>query len=98
MIARDEDAAAALVEARDGLTFFAAQPASRVDGEEPQLIEVGLIEPAEIFFIATSYIEATAAEMRGQFGKSGDVPVVWRVRDGGLQQDFHFVTDNLFTS
>ena len=89
MIARDEDAAAAFVEACDGLTFFAAQSTSGVDREEPQLIEIGLIDASKIFlFIAAGYVEAIVAETRMQFGKSGTVPVVARVGNRGLQQDF----------
>src|ERR1051325_3886054 len=47
MIARREDAAASLPEARDATAIHLAQPVACVHGEEPELVEVGRIETAQ---------------------------------------------------
>src|SRR5260370_8221967 len=56
MIARDEETAACLPEPRDRVTLGGAERVSRIDGNEPHLIETGLLDPfaqrVALFFVA----------------------------------------------
>src|SRR5437763_9910083 len=102
MVARGEDAAAALAKARDALTVGHGQTVARVNGEEPQFVEVCRVEPAQHFVVAVrvrlavarrDFAESAAfrvfqsAQMLAEQREPADVPVVLGGRDGGLQKD-----------
>jgi hypothetical protein len=102
VVARREDAAAALPEARDALTVRGGQPVARVHREEPKLVEVRRVETAQDLIVARGVGLAVARrdfaeraplavaqprQVFAQEGEAADVPVVLRGRDGGLQKD-----------
>src|SRR5829696_9925158 len=60
MVARGEDATAALSKAGDALTVGHGQPVAGVHGEEPQLVEVRRVEPAQNLVVAGRVRHAVA--------------------------------------
>src|ERR1051325_5091702 len=102
MVARGEDAAAALSKARDALAVGHGQPVSGVHGEEPQLVEVSGVEPAQQLVVAVrvrltvarrhftkrlSFRVSEPAQVFFEQRETADVPVVFSGGDGCLQQD-----------
>ena len=61
MIARRENTAASLSEARNALTIARRQSIARVHREKPELIEVGFVEPAQHLFVAVGVCLAIAS-------------------------------------
>jgi hypothetical protein len=100
VIARGEEPAAALAEARDALTVGHGEPVTGVHGEEPELVEISRVEPAQHFVVTVRVRHAVArrdfaeraafpvsklAQALAEQREPADVPVVLGGRDGGLQ-------------
>jgi hypothetical protein len=99
VITRGENASTALGEAPNGGTVVGSESVADVDSEEPELIEVGLVESGENAVVSIGEILAIAggdfeeasaisiseaAEMLGDEGEASDVPVISGVRNRGL--------------
>src|ERR1700742_5114549 len=112
MVARREYAAAALAKRRDALTVRDAQPVARVNGEEPKLVEVRRVETAENLVVAVRVRLAVARrdfaeraptvalqrrEVLAQQRESADVPIVFDVRDCGLQKNADWLPHDLLS-
>ena len=100
MIARRQDPAASLMEARNALTVCPAQPVARIDSEEPELVDVRCVENTQYIVIAVSICFTIArrdfvtrrTKMIAQQRESIDVPVVFDVGNGRLQQDVNRIS------
>jgi PAS domain S-box-containing protein len=90
VIAGNEESATAFAESRDGRAFTGTQARPGVDGDEPHLIEIGLIEALErSILVAAGHVEAALLEGGVEQVEPGDVPVVRGEWDCCLEQDLH---------
>jgi hypothetical protein len=110
VIARGENAAAALVKTRDSFAVGVGQSVSGIDGKQPKLVDISLIEHAQDGVVAvcvclsiacSDFVKRDAVvvferrEMISQQRKPRDVPIVFRRRNSRLQQDVNRISHDL---
>ena len=98
MIARRQDPATSLMKARDAFAVSLTQAIARIDSEEPELVKVRRVEHAQNTIVALSvglaiprrdFVKAIVdrSEMLPQQREARDVPVVFDIRNRGLQKN-----------
>ena len=106
MIARGQNAPAALTESGDRDAIIRGEAAANIDAEQPELIEVGIVEfrqghivagggalaiPRDDMILSLAAGIGHVTQKIGQHGEAADGPIIFGGRDGGLQKDlFHF--------
>ena len=94
MIARCQYPTASLMKARNAFTVSPAQTIAGINRKQPEFIDVALVKNTQDLIVALSvcfaiarsdFVTTKRSEMIAQQRKSIDVPIVFDVRNRGLQ-------------